>query len=89
MNRCLWITACGLLAGCGVELNPMQVAETRPPDPTEAIAAAQKAATQPAQPAHVVAVPFPETPRKDVTIIDNGPGEVYIPVPVMPEDFGY
>ncbi len=89
MHKSLWIAVLGLLAGCGAELNPMKEAATRPPDPTEAIAAAEKAATQPTQPHRVVAVPFPETPRKDVTIIDNGPGGVYVPVPVMPEDLGY
>jgi hypothetical protein len=58
-----------LITGCGA-MDNYEMGEhyspTRPPDPTEAILAGQKAATRPSPPADVLVVPFPDKDRRPV-----------------------
>lgn len=62
-----------LITGCGsleYYQTGQQYPPSPPPDPTEAILAAQKAATRPAPPPHVLEVTFPSINRPPVDFVE-------------------
>jgi hypothetical protein len=67
-----------LIAGCDALVNNElgeRYPPSPPPDPTEAILATERAATQPSPPPRVIVVPFPDTGLRPGNSVEAAPGE--------------